>query len=231
MKETHILQSLGNCESRSNSPSKTRKRTKWLFFSVGTHFVVETKRKTTKCEGPNPCVDHPNGDIMVNNARCLGEPLPVQNGIDELLQKLFDKHGGEAAGSNMFFSEGDEDKEKDGTGRRALGGKHQLCFGEFTGVKSILGRFYITVLLWTFNTSFWMKGKQGEGQGPGRGGGGVGQSYVFFGRTQDLLLAIFVDPELDWCHVRGRDGHPFVPFLDARQGVHRLHSFNSCCTI
>ena len=33
----------------------------------------------------------------------------VQNGIDELLQKLFVKHGGEAAGSNMFFSEGDED--------------------------------------------------------------------------------------------------------------------------
>ena len=36
----------------------------------------------------------------------------VQNGIDELLQKLFVKHGGEAAGSNMFFSEGDEDTER-----------------------------------------------------------------------------------------------------------------------
>ncbi|CAJ1350717.1 unnamed protein product [Effrenium voratum] len=44
----------------------------------------------------------------------MSRPSPtVQNGIDELLQKLFDKHGGEAAGSNMFFSEGDEDKEKE----------------------------------------------------------------------------------------------------------------------
>eukprot|EP00490_Sorites_sp_Unknown_P009064 CAMPEP_0114639248 /NCGR_PEP_ID=MMETSP0191-20121206/1062_1 /TAXON_ID=126664 /ORGANISM="Sorites sp." /LENGTH=441 /DNA_ID=CAMNT_0001851089 /DNA_START=51 /DNA_END=1376 /DNA_ORIENTATION=+ len=40
-------------------------------------------------------------------------PSPtVQNGIDELLQKLFEKYGGEAAGSNMFFSEGDEDDKK-----------------------------------------------------------------------------------------------------------------------
>eukprot|EP00438_Fugacium_kawagutii_P035683 Skav210699 [mRNA] locus=scaffold1240:61207:61581:+ [translate_table: standard] len=41
-------------------------------------------------------------------------PSPtVQNGIDELLQKLFEKRGGGAAGSNMFFSEGDEDDKKE----------------------------------------------------------------------------------------------------------------------
>ncbi|CAK9024532.1 unnamed protein product [Durusdinium trenchii] len=44
----------------------------------------------------------------------VSRPSPtVQNGIDELLQKLFEKYGGEPAGSNMFFSEGDEDKAAD----------------------------------------------------------------------------------------------------------------------
>ena len=38
----------------------------------------------------------------------------VQNGIDDLLRKLFEKYGGEAAGANMFFSEGDEDNKEDG---------------------------------------------------------------------------------------------------------------------
>ena len=45
--------------------------------------------------------------------KMMTRPSPtVQNGIDELLQKLFEKYGGEAAGSNMFFSEGDEDDNK-----------------------------------------------------------------------------------------------------------------------
>ena len=42
----------------------------------------------------------------------LSQPSPtVQNGIDDLLRKLWEKYGGEPAGSNMFFSEGDDDKK------------------------------------------------------------------------------------------------------------------------